>query len=154
MFKVGQTVVHLSHGVGKVSGIEDREFSPGKKQKFYILTIQDNGAPKKVFVPFENAGVSFRATITKAQALNILAYIALGKADGSSELTWSRRYREYMERIHSGDAMEIAKVYVTLKTMQKNSAEFSFGERKLLKHAEQLIRTEFSAVGVTLPDQE
>ena len=39
-FKVGDNAVHLSHGVGIVRGIEEREFSPGIKQRFYILEIQ------------------------------------------------------------------------------------------------------------------
>ena len=57
-FKVGENAVHLSHGVGVVRGIEEREFSGGLKQRFYIIEIQDNGpgiraeALDHVFEPF------------------------------------------------------------------------------------------------------
>ncbi len=47
MFKVGMSVVHRSHGVGKIVSIEKREFAPGKVSQFYILEIEDGGAPKK-----------------------------------------------------------------------------------------------------------
>src|ERR1700678_1789350 len=66
-FKVGDNAVHLSHGVGVVRGIEEREFSGGKKQSFYILEIQDNGAPKKVFVPIETSAQRLRPIIKQKE---------------------------------------------------------------------------------------
>lgn len=54
-----------------------------------------------------------------------------------------------MERISSGDLMEIAKVFVALKCLSE-SKDLSFGERKLLDHAAQLIEAEFKTVGIEL----
>jgi RNA polymerase-interacting CarD/CdnL/TRCF family regulator len=45
MFKVKDKVVHLSHGIGEVTAIEERQWGD-KVSKFYVVTIDDNGAPK------------------------------------------------------------------------------------------------------------
>lgn len=147
-FRKGQTVVHLSHGLGIITGIEAREFSPNNVEKFYIITIEDNGAHKKVFVPFKNAETRLRPIMDKSAAVNVLAYIALGETTINAHSTWSRRYRDYMERLHTGQARQIAEVYVALR----NTVDLSFGERKLLDLAKQLLVKEFEAVGIALPE--
>lgn len=153
-FKVGDNAVHLSHGLGVIKSIEKREFS-GKVQEFYILEVQDNGAPKKVFIPLEVASTRLRHLVTRAEAEKILAYIVSGKdvynySANGSDSTWNRRYRDYMERIHSGNLKDIAEVYVSIKRLRE-AADLSFGERKLLEQAETLISKELDAVGLTLP---
>lgn len=137
MYKVGQSVVHLSHGVGVVRGIEEREFSPGKKQRFYILDIQDNGACKKVFVPFGSEENRLRPIVKVADAKKV--YALLAKPQVFVEVsTWSKRYRDYMEKIHTGDVFAIAEVFKSLVVVGKDK-DLSFGERKLLEHAKTLL---------------
>jgi len=142
-FKVGDNAVHLSHGVGVVKGIEEREFSPGKKQRFYILEIQDNGAPKKVFVPIENSSQRLRPIIKQKEVEEV--YKILRKKDSSpiDHQTWNRRYREYMEKIHTGQVQEIAEVLRALFLL-KHDKDLSFGERKLLDQAKTLLVKELS----------
>ena len=150
-YKVGQSVVHLSYGIGTVKSIERREFSPNKVSEFYILEIIDNGTPKKVFVPIEGAEARLRPVMNKKTALSVLKYIELGKDTSDIDhQTWNRRYRDYMELVHSGDAMQIAKVYVALQALRADK-ELSFGERKLLEQARELLTKELDAVGLSLP---
>lgn len=143
LFKVGDNAVHLSHGVGIVRGIEEREFSPGQKQRFYILEIQDNGAPKKVFVPIETSNQRLRPIIKNDEVEEV--YQILKKKDSSpiDHQTWNRRYREYMEKIHTGQVHEIAEVLRALFLL-KHDKELSFGERKLLDQAKTLLVKELS----------
>jgi CarD family transcriptional regulator len=142
-FKVGDNAVHLSHGVGIVRGIEDREFGPGRKQSFYILEIQDNGAPKKVFVPVDNSQQRLRPIIRQKEVEQV--YQILRKKDPSpiDHQTWNRRYREYMEKIHTGQVQEIAEVMRALFLL-KHDKDLSFGERKLLDQAKTLLVKELS----------
>ncbi len=142
-FKVGDNAVHLSHGVGVVRGIEEREFSPGKKERFYILEIQDNGAPKKVFVPMATSGTRLRPIIKSGEVEEV--YNILRKKDSSpiDHQTWNRRYREYMEKIHTGQVHEIAEVLRALFLL-KHDKDLSFGERKLLDQAKTLLVKELS----------
>jgi CarD family transcriptional regulator len=141
-FKVGDRAVHLSYGVGTIKGIEEREFIPGKVQKFYILEIQDSGAPKKCFVPFDSYIERLRPIIDKDTAKEILTYLEKGKPSIDAR-TWNMRYREYMGRIHTGDAKQIAEVFLSLIHLKKDK-DLSFGERKLLDQAKMLLIKELS----------
>lgn len=153
MFKVNDSVVHLSHGVGTIKAIEERVFSPDKPaQKFYILEIEDNGAVKKVFVPFETAAQRIRKVIKKTDVQKVYFVLQDKSANTIDHQTWNRRYREYMELIHTGDILNIAKVLKSLFQM-KEEKDLSFGERKLLEQAKDLITKELSlAEGLTVEE--
>lgn len=142
-FKVGDNAVHLSHGVGVVRSIEEREFAPGKKQRFYILEIHDNGAPKKVFVPIDNSEQRLRPIIKQREVEEVYKILRRKDASVIDHQTWNRRYREYMEKIHTGQVQEISEVLRALFLL-KHDKELSFGERKLLDQAKTLLVKELS----------
>jgi CarD family transcriptional regulator len=63
--------------------------------------------------------------------------------------TWNRRYREYMEKIKTGSIYELAEVLRDLCVL-KEDKDLSFGERKMLDTARNLLIREISiAKGVT-----
>lgn len=130
--KVGETVVHLSHGIGIVASIETRDFAGGNSQAFYILEIDDNGAPKRVFVPVESAGQRVRKVMGRETLARVRA-ILQGPPRETGQ-TWNRRYREYMEQIASGDPLKLAEVVCDLNHLNREK-DLSFGERKMLDHA-------------------
>ena len=150
MFKVGETVVHKTYGVGIIKGIEKREFTKGNLQQFYILNIVDDTLIKKVFVPFQDAQTRIRA-LDKAAILKVYSYLLTDTIELVDGETWNRRYRNYMELIHSGQAMDVAKVYKSLRE-RVAKVDASFGERKLLDQARNLLIAEFKAVGVEFPE--
>jgi len=141
-FKVGDNAVHLSHGVGVVKAIEEREFS-GKKERFYILEIHDNGAPKKVFVPIDSSNQRLRPIIKAKQVEEVYRILKKREPSALDHQTWNRRYREYMEKIHTGQVREIAEVLRALFLL-KTDKDLSFGERKLLDQAKTLLVKELS----------
>jgi RNA polymerase-interacting CarD/CdnL/TRCF family regulator len=146
-FKVGETVVHKTHGIGEIVGIEQRDFGKGMAE-MYIMHIVDAGAPKKVFVPVTSANERLRKTVARKQGLEVLEYLKHGKPDANLDVqTWSRQFRLYMEYIHSGDLMNIAKVFVSLRNTSK---ELNFGERKLLEQAYSLLKKEFETLDILL----
>jgi len=57
--------------------------------------------------------------------------------------TWNRRYREYTEKIKTGSVLEIAKVLRDLFVL-KGDKELSFGERKMLDTARNLLVKELA----------
>lgn len=142
-FKVGDNAVHLSHGVGVVRGIEEREFTPGKKQRFYILEIQDNGARKKVFVPIDSNTSRLRPIIKLKEVEEVYKILKRRDEQPPDYQTWNRRYREYMEKIHTGQVHEIAEVLRALYLL-RTEKDLSFGERKLLDQAKTLLVKELS----------
>ena len=57
--------------------------------------------------------------------------------------TWNRRYREYMNKIKTGDPLEVAAVLRELARL-KNEKTLSFGERKMYDQAHSLIVQELA----------
>ena len=57
--------------------------------------------------------------------------------------TWNRRYRGFLEKIKTGSLFDVAEVYRDLYRL-KSSKVLSFGERKMLDNAKQLIVKELA----------
>ncbi|HBF13010.1 MAG TPA: CarD family transcriptional regulator [Deltaproteobacteria bacterium] len=139
-FKVGDMAVYPAHGVGEVTGIESREIS-GSKQIFYVLQILDSGM--KIMVPTTNVNaVGLREIISESEVKAV--YAILKERDVAIDnQTWNRRYREYMDKIKTGSVYEIAEVYRDLSLL-KSEKELSFGERKMLDTAKNLLVKELA----------
>lgn len=139
-FKVGDMAVYPAHGVGEVTSIESREIS-GSKQLFYVLQILDNGM--KIMVPTTNVNaVGLREIISEDEVSAV--YDILRERDiVIDNQTWNRRYREYMDKIKTGSVYEIAEVYRDLSLL-KEEKELSFGERKMLDTAKNLLVKELA----------
>jgi len=140
MFKKGDLAVYPAHGVGIIETIETKEIS-GFRQDFYIIRILDNNM--KIMVPTQNVeNVGLREIIGHKEVSKL--YSILKKRDiVIDNQTWNRRYREYMDKIKTGSAFEVAEVYRDL-LMLKEEKDLSFGERKMLDTARTLLVKEIS----------
>ena len=139
-FRVGDKAVYPAHGVAEVTGIETKEIG-GTKLSFYILRILENGM--RIMVPMKNvAQVGLRAVASKTEVKEV--YDILKSRDIAVEgQTWNRRYREYMDKIKTGSVFEIAEVLRDLSLL-KASKDLSFGERKMLDTARNLLVKELA----------
>lgn len=140
MFKIGDLAVYPAHGVGVIKAIENKEIH-GKEHECYILKIIDNGMT--IIIPTANATqVGLRGIIDKEEIPKV--YDILRDRDVELDTqTWNRRYREYSERIKTGSIYEIAKVLRDLFLL-KYDKNLSFGERKMLDIAKNLLVKEIS----------
>ena len=140
MFKVGDLAVYPAHGVGLIEKIESREISDCR-QDFYVMRILDNGMI--IMIPtnnVENVGLREIIELTEVPKL----YSILKKRDVPIDnQTWNRRYREYMDKIKTGSVFEVAEVYRDLLIL-KIEKDLSFGERKMLDTARNLLVKEIS----------
>jgi CarD family transcriptional regulator len=140
MFKVGDIVVYPAHGVSEVEAIETREIS-GSKISFFILKVLDT--EMTVMVPVTNVqNVGIRELIDN-KGIQRVMNILKERSVSVDNQTWNRRYREYMEKIKSGSAFEIAEVLRDLNIL-KRGKELSFGERKMYDTAKNLLVNEIS----------
>lgn len=140
MFKVGDIVVYPAHGVSEVESIETREIS-GNKISFFILKVLDT--QMTVMVPVTNVqNVGIRELIDN-KGIEKVINILKERSVSVDNQTWNRRYREYMEKIKSGSAFEIAEVLRDLNIL-KRGKELSFGERKMYDTAKNLLVNEVS----------
>ena len=140
MFKVGDLAVYPAHGVGLIERIESQEIS-GCHQDFYVMRILDNDMI--IMIPTSNVeNVGLREIIDQKDVVKL--YSILKKRDVSIDnQTWNRRYREYMDKIKTGSVFEVAEVYRDLLIL-KIEKELSFGERKMLDTARNLLVKEIS----------
>jgi CarD family transcriptional regulator len=140
MFKVGDLAVYPAHGVGLIERIESQEIS-GCRQDFYVMRILDNGMI--IMIPTSNVeNVGLREIIEHAEVPKL--YSILKKRDVPIDnQTWNRRYREYMDKIKTGSVFEVAEVYRDLLIL-KVEKDLSFGERKMLDTARNLLVKEIS----------
>ena len=140
MFKIGDLAVYPAHGVGIIERIESQEFS-GSSQDFYVMRILDNNMI--IMIPTQNVdSVGLRGIIGKKEVSKL--YTILEKRDVVIDnQTWNRRYREYTDKIKTGSVYEVAEVYRDLLIL-KIEKELSFGERKMLDTARNLLVKEIA----------
>ncbi|HDP24348.1 MAG TPA: CarD family transcriptional regulator [Deltaproteobacteria bacterium] len=140
MFKVGDIVVYPAHGVAEVESVEDREIS-GHTTEFFILKVMDS--QMTVMVPVNNVENVGIRQLLDADGIEKVMDILKERSIPIDNQTWNRRYREYMEKIKSGSAFEIAYVLRDLNIL-KRGKELSFGERKMFDTAKNLLVNEIS----------
>ena len=140
MFKVGDLAVYPAQGVGVIEAIENRDVG-GRKQLFYIMKIMGNGM--KIMIPMNSAkSVGLREVIMETEIPKVYA-ILRNKDVTIDKQTWNKRYREYLEKIKTGSVFEIARVLRDLFIL-KSDKNLSFGERKMMDTAKNLLIKEIS----------
>lgn len=142
MFAIDDLVVYPAQGVGRVERIESHDIG-GAKAEFYIVRILINSVT--VMVPVKNAlNVGLRKLSTPERGQDIFAFLR-DRSDftGYTGQNWNRRYREYSEKLKSGDLKDVAYVLKELMLISKEK-ELSFGERRLLEHATSLLTLELA----------
>jgi CarD family transcriptional regulator len=144
MFEIGDKAVYPGHGVGVIEAIESKQIL-GKKQIFYILRILDNGMTNgmTIMIPRDHVEtVRLRGVIRKIDVAKVI-HILKDRDVTIDNQTWNRRYREYMEKINTGSIYEIAEVLRDLHLL-KAEKELSFGERKIMDMAKNLLVRELA----------
>lgn len=140
MFKVGDTVVHPKHGVGKIVDIQERTIGTNKTS-LIVLKITDSDL--RVLVPEDSAvRVGLRPIMKHTEADDIIAILGEQTA-AVAPGPWSRRFKVYREMVASGNLVEIAKVYRDMYRLRFDK-DLSFGERRLLDQARGLLVNELA----------
>lgn len=144
MFASDNLVVYPAQGVGRIERIDHREIG-GVACDFYIVRIRANNIT--LMVPVQNASsVGLRALISESRAMQILELL---HGDPEKEVVtgqnWNRRFRNYSTRLKSPDLEEVANVLRELLLIGR-SKDLSFGERRLLEQAMDLVSGELSEV--------
>lgn len=141
-FSLEELVVYPAQGVGRIERIEEHAIG-GAKAEFYIVRILANNVT--VMVPVKNAvNVGLRRVTTAENGESIIEFLR-DRSDftGYTGQNWNRRYREYSEKLKSGDLKDVAYVLKELTLIGKDK-ELSFGERRLLEQASGLVVSELA----------
>jgi CarD family transcriptional regulator len=139
-FAKGDLAVYPAHGVGCIESIESKEIN-GDTMNFYMMKIVENGMV--IMIPTSNVeSVGLRELIPENEIPNVYK-VMQAKAQNGDNQTWNRRYREYMDKIKTGSIYDVAEVFRDLFQL-KLEKDLSFGERKLLDTAQNLLVQELS----------
>lgn len=144
MFSTDNLVVYPAQGVGKIERIDQKNIG-GISCEFYIVNIRANNIT--LMVPVKNAlNVGLRGLVSKNQASKILKnlYNNIEQSIITGQ-NWNRRFREYSERMKSPDLNVVAEVLRELLIIGRGK-DLSFGERRLLDQAMNLVTGELSIV--------
>lgn len=137
MFQIGDKVVHPMHGAGVVDSIVQKKVD-GMVRDYYILKLPNRSMV--VMVPTESSEqIGVRPVVDAEQADRILAAIPGIQVEMTAN--WNHRYRENMERMKSGDLLEVARVIKGLAARDQRRG-LSTGERKMLHSAKQILISE------------
>lgn len=139
-FKVGDKVVYPAHGVGQIAGIQS-EAVAGTKQEFFYITFLDKGM--KIKVPVRQAEANGLRKVVDKKAVDKVYRILKDRRVKVDTQTWNRRFREYSQKIKTGSLYEIAEVCRDLSVLS-NEKELSFGEKKMLDTAQNLLVSEIA----------
>ena len=141
MFQIGDKIVHPMHGAGIIESITEERIS-GKVMQFYVFKMPVSGLVLKI--PTANTdAIGVRPISDRDTLEDILAKIPEIGVDMTTN--WNHRYRENMERIKSGDLLEVISVIKALMHREQERG-LSTGERKMLHNAKQILLTELVLV--------
>ena len=132
--------MYPAHGVGLIQTIEKQTIG-GVDQSFYVMKILDNDMT--IMIPTAtSANVGLRAIISDDEVTKVIDILKERDVQATAQ-TWNRRYRDYMDKIKTGSVFEVAVVLRDLFLL-KEDKELSYGERKMLDTAKNLLVKELS----------
>jgi len=139
MFEIGDMIAHPMHGAGVIDSIEEKKIN-GCTRQYYILKMPTGGMV--VMIPMENCdAIGIRPILGYDEAEVLMEAIPAIEPDMT--LNWNRRYRENMQKIKSGDLLEVARVVKGLM-IRDSEKGLSTGERKMLHSAKQILVSEIA----------
>jgi CarD family transcriptional regulator len=140
-FRIGQKVVYPNHGIGTIEQIEQKQIG-ATLLPFYTLRLAANNS--LVLVPVPNASeVGLRAPISSGECELLLKALA---DDFSSPVNdWKDRFKEFSDKMRTGDIFEVANVLKHL-TYLSHTKPLSFREQRMLERSRYLVISELAAV--------
>ena len=139
MFHIGDKVVYPMHGAGTIESIEEKEMF-GDKSEYYIIKMPMNGM--KLMVPTKTAtNVGVREVSDGSVTEEVFKILEKPKQEYVHENNWSKRYRANVDKIKSGDILELADVVRDLSHRHMERG-LSTGEKKMLTSAKEILISE------------
>ena len=139
MFSIGDKVVYPMHGAGTIESIEEKEMF-GDTAEYYIIKMPVGDM--KLMVPTDTAtDIGVREVSNASVAPNVFAVLEKPKAEYIYENNWSRRYKSNVDKIKTGDILEVADVVRDLSHRHMERG-LSTAEKKMLSSAKEILISE------------
>ncbi len=143
-FDVGDKVVYPHHGAATIEKREKKNVF-GAKTDYLILRLAYGDLT--LMVPADRAEeVGLRDIINDEEVEEVFA--VLRKKEARMPTNWSRRFKNHVEKLKSGDIYQVAEVVRNL-SIRENDKGLSAGEKRMLAKARQILVSELTfAIGV------
>jgi CarD family transcriptional regulator len=151
LFDVGDKVVYPHHGAAVVVEREQRTDFHGESREYLVLRLAYGDLTLKV--PVDNTDeVGLREVINDEEVEEVFA--VLRKKEARMPANWSRRYKNHVEKLKSGDIYQVAEVVRNLSIRDKDKG-LSAGEKRMLTNARRILVSELTfAIGVSEEEAE
>ena len=138
-FGVGDKVVYPHHGAATIEKKEKKDVF-GKKQDYLVLRLAYGDLT--LMVPADNAEeIGLRDVINDEEVEEVFA--VLRKKEARMPTNWSRRFKNHVEKLKSGDIYQVAEVVRNLTIREKDKG-LSAGEKRMLGKARQILVSELT----------
>jgi len=147
-FAVGDHVVYPAHGVGRITGIDERAVGDQTLQMFVVAFEKDK---MTLLVPTGKVDSAGMRRLSSRETMDAAISALRGRAR-TRRVMWSRRAQEYEAKLNSGDPVSIAEV---VRDLHRNvgQPDQSYSERQMYEAALDRLAREFAAVENTDTEQ-
>jgi CarD family transcriptional regulator, regulator of rRNA transcription len=148
LFRKGDTVVHPEHGAAVIQELREKEFL-GEKRTYLVLRVAYGDLT--LLIPVDSTEqVGLRQVVSKSEVKKVLK--VLTEDESSMAANWSRRFKNNMEKLHSGDPYQVAEVLRNLAIREREKG-LSAGEKRMILKARQILISELSYATAKTEDQ-
>ena len=138
-FDVGDKVVYPHHGAATIEKREKKE-AFGEKRDYLVLRLAYGDLT--LMVPADNAEeIGLREVINDEEVEEVFA--VLRKKEARMPTNWSRRFKNHVEKLKSGDIYQVAEVVRNL-SIREDDKGLSAGEKRMLARARQILVSELT----------
>lgn len=138
-FDVGDKVVYPHHGAAVVEKRENK-FVFGEEREYLVLRLAYGDLV--LSVPSDNTEeVGLRDVINDEEVEEVFA--VLRKKEARMPTNWSRRFKNHVEKLKSGDIYQVAEVVRNLSLREKDKG-LSAGEKRMLGKARKILVSELT----------
>jgi CarD family transcriptional regulator len=138
-FDVGDRVVYPQHGAAVIQK-KEKKIAFGEEREYLVLKVAFGDLT--VMVPTDNTDeVGLREVINDEEVEEVFA--VLRKKEARMPTNWSRRYKNHVEKLKSGDIYQVAEVVRNLSIRDKDKG-LSAGEKRMLNRARQILVSELT----------
>jgi CarD family transcriptional regulator len=149
-FDVGDKVVYPHHGAAVIERREKKE-AFGEEREYLVLRLAYGDLT--LMVPADNTDeVGLREVINDEEVEEVFA--VLRKKEARMPTNWSRRFKNHVEKLKSGDVYQVAEVVRNLSLREREKG-LSAGEKRMLAKARQILVSELTfAIDVSQDEAE
>jgi CarD family transcriptional regulator len=139
VFRKGDTVVHPEHGAAVIEELCTREFL-GEKRRYFKLRV--SYGELTLMVPVDSTEeVGLRSVVGKNEVKKVMK--VLREDESQMAANWSRRFKNNIEKLRSGDIYQVAEVVRNLSIRERDRG-LSAGEKRMINKARQILISELT----------